>query len=232
VTIQRQGNTPWQDYVLIEDAALVQLDTRVTAVNLTQTATVQVAQGNPVTDVDGTRQATLLFPLGTQATMTLADGSTTSLTTFHVRATEFTDGPSGPKTMPAALPASSGYTYEVEYSVDEAEAAGAARVSFNDPIISYTENFLDFPVGTLVPYGEYDRKKGLWIACDNGRVIKILNNNQGVATLDIDGSGQAASADALAALGISAEELQTLAALYPNGQSLWRVPIDHFLALN
>jgi hypothetical protein len=164
--------------------------------------------------------------------MTLADGSTSSLTDFHVRATEFTDGPNGPKTMPASLPPSTGYTYEVEYSVDEAEAVGASRVSFNHPIISYTDNFIGFPVGTLVPYGEYDRKKGLWIACDNGRVIKVLSISQGFATLAIDASGQAASVAALVALGINADELQTLAALYPSGKSLWRVPIDHFLAIN
>jgi len=232
IKIQRQINTPWQDYALIEDASLIQLDSRVSEVHLSNATTVQVAQGNPVIDGDGKRQATLLFPLGTQATMTLADGSTSSLTDFHLRATEFTDGPNGPKTMPASLPPSTGYTYEVEYSVDEAVAAGASRVFFNHPIISYTDNFIGFPVGTLVPYGEYDRKKGLWIASDNGRVIKILNIIQGLAALDLDGSGQAASAAALAALGISAGELQKLAVLYPSGKSLWRVPIDHFLTIN
>ena len=72
----------------------------------------------------------------------------------------------------------------------------------------------------------------MWIACDNGRVIKILSITQGLATLDLDGSGQAASAAALTALGISAEELQNLAVLYPSGQSLWRVPIDHFLTIH
>jgi len=149
-----------------------------------------------------------------------------------MRATEFTVGPNGPTTMPASLPASSGYTYEVEYSVDEADAAGATRVSFSNTIISYTENFLNFPIGTLVPSGEYDRKQGMWIATQNGRVIKILSNSGGLVTLDIDGSGLAASASALAAIGITTEEQQRLATLYPSGQGLWRVPINHFLTLN
>ena len=165
------------------------------------------------------------------AEQVLPDGTTQPLSTLRVRATEYTVGPNGPKAMPAELPPTSGYTYEVEFSVDEAEAAGATRVSFSRPVISYTENFLNFPVGTIVPYGEYDRKKGVWIPEPNGLVIKILSVSNGVATLDLTGSGQAADATALAALGIGAAELQNLASLYTVGQTLWRVPIDHFLAI-
>ena len=231
-TAQRQVNAPLLDYVRAPDAALIPLDGRVTAVDLTATATVHVAQANPATDADGTRQATILFPAGTLATMTLPGGSTTILANFHVRATEFTVGANGPTTMPASLPPSSGFTYEVEYSIDEADAAGATRVDFSNSLVSYTENFLGFPVGTLVPSGEYDRTKGMWIATANGRVIKLLDVSLGQAILDIDGSGLAASVSALAALGIGTDELQKLAELYPIGQSLWRVPIDHFLAMN
>ena len=133
--------------------------------------------------------------------------------------------------MPAGLPPTSGYTYEVEFSVDEAEAAGATRVSFSQPVMSYTENFLHFPVGTIVPYGEYDRTKGVWIPMPNGLVIQILSIDTGLATLDLTGSGLAADAPALAALGISPEERQTLATLYTAGQTLWRVPLSYFLAL-
>ncbi|MEO8135101.1 MAG: hypothetical protein ABI831_14100 [Betaproteobacteria bacterium] len=232
ISAQRQVNAPWQTYIKAPDVALIPLDSRVTAIDLAGAATVRVAQGNPVTDADGARQATILFPAGTVATMTLANGSTAGLTTFNVRATEFTVGSNGPKMMPATLPPTSGYTYEVEYSIDEADAAGATRVTFSDPLISYTQNFLGFPVGALVPSGEYDRKKALWIATESGRVIKILSISQGLAALDINGSGMAASAPALAAMGIGTEERQQLALLYPSGQSLWRVPISHFLALD
>ena len=41
------------------------LTSRVSAIDLTNTAMTQVAQGNPVTDVDGARQVALLFPAGT-----------------------------------------------------------------------------------------------------------------------------------------------------------------------
>ena len=40
--------------------------------------------------------------------------------------------------------------YGIELSVDEAIAAGATRVNFSQPVISYVENFLDFPVGIAV----------------------------------------------------------------------------------
>ena len=65
----------------------------------------------------------------------------------------------------------------------------------------------------------------------NGLVIQILSIDAGVASLDLTGSGKAADAPALVALGISTEERQKLAVLYTAGQTLWRVPISYFLAL-
>jgi RHS repeat-associated protein len=189
---------------------------------------IQVARGNPVTDADGTRQATLFFRQGTHATLTLPDGSTRSPTTLHVRETEYTVGATGPEAMPGDLPPTSGYTYAAEFSADEAVAAGATGVTFDQPVIDYTENFLNFPVGSGVPAGFYDRTTGQWIGVRNGRVVKVLSVTGGLADLDVDGSGQTASTAALAALGIGDAERQQLAALYQSGQSLWRVPLTHF----
>jgi hypothetical protein len=62
-------------------------------------------------------------------------------------------------------------------------------------------------------------------------VVEVLDIVGGQALLDVDGSGQPASADALAALGITTAELQAVASLYPKGQTLWRAPIDRFLGL-
>ena len=56
----------------------------------------------------------------------------------------------------------------------------------------------------------------------------ILGINNGLADLDVDGSGVAASAAALASLDITDAERQQLAILYQPGQSLWRVTIPHF----
>ncbi|WP_459874254.1 hypothetical protein, partial [Endothiovibrio diazotrophicus] len=68
----------------------------------------------------------------------------------------------------------SGYTYAVELSLDEALAAGATRVDFNHPLPFYVDNFLGFPVGERVPAGWYDAEKNAWIPSDDGRIIGIV----------------------------------------------------------
>ncbi|MBI2877240.1 MAG: hypothetical protein HYY20_10190 [Candidatus Tectomicrobia bacterium] len=226
--VQRQVQVPWQDYAWLPEVVLLPYDPQVTAIDLTASTELQVVQGSRVTDADGTRQATLLFSPGTQATLRLPDGSSQSLSTLHVRATEYTVGESGPQAMPAELPPTSGYTYAVEVSADEAVEAGATEVQFDRPVIFYVENFLNFPVGGIVPTGYYDRIRGVWVPSDNGRIIQVLSHNNGLAALDINGDGTADDATALAALGITEAERQRLAALYSPGQSLWRVPITHF----
>ena len=130
--------------------------------------------------------------------------------------------------MPGELPPSSGYTYAVELSVDEAIAAGAVEVRFDKPIYQYVDNFLGFPVGINVPSGYYDRQKAAWIASENGRVIQILGLAGESATVDVDGDGEADSGDALTNLGLTAEELEVLAQQFQAGESFWRIPITHF----
>ncbi|MGH8582481.1 MAG: Ig-like domain-containing protein [Gammaproteobacteria bacterium] len=227
--VQRQVQTPWQDYVAAPVVVMIQLDHKVTSIDLTASTPMQVAQGSVTTDADGSRQATVLFPEGTQATMTLPDGTAQALTTLHVRATEYTVGENGPKAMPGPLPPNSGYTYAVELSIDEAIAAGAKRVDFAQPLPVYVDNFLNFPVGGIVPAGWYDREKAAWIPSDNGKIIEILGVDvQGRAELDTDGNGQAADSTKLAQLGITETERLQLAVLYVPGKSLWRVSIKHF----
>ena len=222
---QRQANVPWQDYVLMEDVVLIALDSQVTTIDLEASVPFQVARGSVVTDTDGTRQATLLFPQGTTATMTLPNGMDQPLSTLQVRATEYTVGTNGPQTMPAELPPTSAYTYAVELNVDEAIAAGAKTVQFNQPIPFYVDNFLNFPVGIQVPLAYYDREKAAWVPIDDGRVIKILSITSGVAQLDTTGDG---NADNGAALSITVAERQQIASLYPAGKTLSRMTVTHF----
>jgi hypothetical protein len=149
--VQRQLNVPWQDFEIGEDVVMIGSGcTQVTEVDLANSQTMQVAQGGMVTDKDGSRQATILFPQGTTATMTLPDGTTQPLHTLHVRATEYTVGDNGPKAMPAPLPPTVGYTYAVELSADEAIAAGARDVHFDRPLPFYVDNFHRLP-------GRHDR---------------------------------------------------------------------------
>ncbi len=73
---QRQVDVPWQDYTPVEDVVLVSLDPRVTTVDLTAGVPMQVVQGSVMSDADGSRQATLLVPQGTTASLVMPDGST------------------------------------------------------------------------------------------------------------------------------------------------------------
>ncbi len=224
---QRQANVPWQDYVLMDDVVLIPRDGQVTTLTL-GAATMQAAQGPVITDQDGSRQPALLIPAGTQASRVMPDGSTQPLSTLSLRFTEYTVGANGPQTMPAPLPPTSGYTYAVEISADEAPTkVNGQDVIFDRPVPFYVDNFISLPVGGEVPVGYYDSTKGTWISLENGQVIKILGVSGGLAQLDIAGSGTPADATALAAMGITDEERTQIASLYPVGKSLWRVRLTH-----
>jgi RHS repeat-associated protein len=225
---QRQIDTPWQDYVALPDVVLISLDTQVTAINLSSPEPVQVARGNVVTDASGARQATLLIAKGTIADMVLPDGSTQPLSSLTIRATEYTVGSNGPKTMPAELPPTSAYTYCVEIAADEAIAAGAEHVQFNKATYFYVDDFIGFPVGGIVPVGYYDRHKGQWVASENGKVIKVLGITGGLADIDTDGDNVIDTPTKLSSLGIMDAEREKLATLYTQlPKQLWRVPITH-----
>jgi len=228
ITVQRRIDADWHRFATLPDVVMTSYDSRVTTIDLANATAIQVAESSNAHDGDGDRHATMLFSPGTEALMILPDGTTRPIATLHVRATEYTVGPNGPKAMPAALPPQSGYTYCAELSVDEAVAAGANTVTFSKPVVVYVENFLGFPVGTGIPVGYYDRARGLWVAMPNGRIIRVLTTLQGIASLDTDGDGMADAPDVLAAIGITEEERITLAARYSAGESLWRVTVSHF----
>ncbi|PYK02914.1 MAG: hypothetical protein DME23_00705 [Verrucomicrobia bacterium] len=223
---QRPIVAPWSDYSCLPDVVMITMDPAVTAVTLGTNAPAQVARGSVQTDADGSRRATLILQPGTCANL-IVNGATQSCSSLNLRATEFTVGGKGPTSMPGRLPSNSAYTYCVELSADEAPATGAS-VQFNQPLCFYLENFLNFPVGQAVPLGYYDRQKGVWVAAPNGRVIKVLAVNNGVAEVDLNGSGAPANASQLAALAFTDEELRRVGTLYAPGQTLWRACLTHF----
>jgi RHS repeat-associated protein len=231
--VQRQVQTVWQEYGLLPAVVLTELDENVTSIEQGSSDPFQVARGSLEEDDDGTRRATLLVPAGASASMKLRSGASAALEgELNVRATEYTVGEAGDEAMPGTLPPNSGYTYAVEFSVDEALAAGATDVRFTKPLINYTENFIDAPVGSPVPTGYYDRELGKWVASSNGVVIEIVSEEGDPlrAGVDITGDGVADSEDALGNLvpPMVPAEREQLARLYDPGQQLWRVPIDHF----
>lgn len=228
LTAHRTTQTSWHKYSLLPDVTLLPADPAVTHVEFTDAAPARMIHATTVTDHDGSRRASLFIPAATTADMQLPDGTSQPLTTAHVRITEYTVGDQGAAAMPADLPPSSAYTYAAECSADEAIQAGASTVRFNQPVILYLENFLDFPPGLSVPLGSYDRTTSHWTAEPDGRVITLISITAGKANLDITGDGQADTPSDLADFGISDDERTHLAATYPPGQQLWRSPLRHF----
>jgi RHS repeat-associated protein len=229
LSAQRTVDVPWQDFTWAPDVALIPLDTSVTAVDLTSPR-LQVARGSVATDADGTRQATLLFPAGTTASLQMPDGSTQPVTSLNIRATEYTVGSDGPQAMPGTLTPAIAYTWCVDLHADEATTAGATSVLFTKPVSVYLENFLQFPVGTHVPVASYDDRKAEWMPSRDARVIRIVSVTSGLADLDTNGDGIADGATTLAQLGIDSNERQQIASLYAVGQSIWRFQAAHFTA--
>lgn len=212
------------DWFAIEEVVLTPLDEVSTVIEVGADEA-QVHQGSESVDDDGERTETVVFPSGLGAEMVLPDGTREPLTSMTVRATEYTVGEDGPEAMPGELPPSSAYTYAVELSVDEAIAAGATSVEFDAPVISYVDNFLDFPVGMRVPVATFSADEGRWIPDPDGLVVRVLDVVDGVAVLDLNGDGVA---DDPAEVGATPEELEALATTHGPGDTLWRVAHTHF----
>lgn len=229
LTVHRRTGVPANAFAWVEPVVLKPRSPIVSEVVLAG-GDAHLLRAEASEDASGRREPRVLFPAGTLALATGEDGSEVALDRASVRLTEFTVGERGPESMPADLPASSGYTYAFELTVDEAEAMGASDVVFDRPLPIYLENFLGFPAGTTVPVGYYDRGAAEWKPERDGLVISVVGESGGSAELDIDGSGMAATSSALSEAGISAEELLHLGAAYEPGQSVWRVPVQHFSA--
>ena len=68
-----------------------------------------------------------------------------------------------------------------------------------------------------MPAGYYDPRRTEWVPAPDGRVIKVVSEADGIATLE-----------GVAGLDITDDERRVLARLYEPGQELWRVPLEHF----
>ena len=227
---QRQIRVPWRDFAFLPDVALVPADSRVTTIDLNSAS----LPGGSRQSGDRCRRHApgdrALPRPGTTAGLVQPDGSTVPTAHAARAAHGVHRGPERrPSAMPGELPPTSAYTYAAELGVDEAVAKVNGRdVVFNQPVLLYVENFLNIPVGEVVPVGYYDPARSAWVGSPNGRVIKVLGNTAGLADLDVDGDGAGRRRRALAALGITDAERQQLAGLYAAGTSLWRTPLDHF----
>ena len=122
----------------------------------------QVARGSAMSDADGKRQATLLFPSGTGAEMAFPDGSRVPLQLLDVTLTEFTVGETGPLAMLAELPVESAYTYAPPRRMPDQAPRRAPRMSTSPSRCCSTSSKLPRSSGRhLVPlWAPSDRKKG------------------------------------------------------------------------
>jgi RHS repeat-associated protein len=218
IPAHRTVNTLPNRFARASDVRLVSYGTS-QPVSAAATTTTVVA-GDLETDADGSREAALLFPPGTTASVA---GEPTPRSSYGVRVKELTNrSETGREGMPASLPPQSAFTYAISLAVEGAEDKA---VTFNQPVPVYVENFLGFPNGENVPVGRFDPVSAQWVAEENGRIVTIAAIAGGQATLDIDGTP---GADDPASLGVTTAELTALAARYPVGASLWRFATNHF----
>jgi hypothetical protein len=230
--VQRTLLVPTNDYITVDSVALIGRSSRALPVNVASAPA--MIQSRFESDANGDRKLALSFRQGTSAQVVRAPGDTVNIgNAITVRAKEYTVGNGGPTAMPAALPASTAYTYCVSLSLDEADALGAPgepapEVRFTQPVGCYVRDFLHLPIGTAIPAGYYDPRKGQWLAGEDGVVLKIVGVANGLAMVDADTLIGADSTSALLALGLDDSERLSLAQQYAVGDTLWRVRVDHF----
>lgn len=222
LTVHRKVYVPWNDIAIAKTIVMIAEDPASTTLSFDgNPETVVTHQSTEVTDDFGTRACTMVFTGNNMAYLQDEQGNDIrQLATITTRATEYTT----PESMPAILPPTSAYTYCVELAVD-----GAQRVRFENPVITWVDNFLGFDVGQIVPVGFYDRDRGVWVPEKNGRVVKLLDTNSDgiVDALDADGDDQPDDLNENGSFGDEVTGLEN-AQKYQPETTYWRVALTHF----
>ena len=222
IPAQRKVYVPWNDNVIAETVVMITADSVATTLTFDGNAdTVMTHKSEDVVDESGKRSVTMVFNGDNKAYLMDEQGNDVEeLTTITTRATEYQT----PEAMPARLPPNSAFTYCAELSVE-----GAQRVRFDKPVTTFIDNFLGFPVGSIVPVGYYDRDKGNWVPSENGVVVELLDTDADgvVDALDADGDGMS---DDLDGDGSFNSEIRGLgnSERYTAGATFWRVQMNHF----
>ena len=183
-SIQRRVRVRWNDVTLAETVRMLQPEVG-TDVVFSETVSVVTHTSSLVENIgDEPSRACSVILTGDNLPFEVdEDGNKLrSMQQFRIRTTEYTT----PDSMPGTLPGPTAYTYCVEMTVD-----GAENVVFDRPVVVYTDNFLNFPVGEVVPVGSYDRRRGAWVAEHNGVVVQILDtDNDGIVDAIDTGEGE------------------------------------------
>jgi len=222
ITAHRKVYVPWNDIAITETIQMIAQDPVSTTFNFDGNPNTMVThQSTEVTDEFGSRSCSMVFTGDNNAWLVDENGNDfQQLETVTVRASEFTT----PDSMPAILPPNSAYTYCAELSAD-----GVARVRFENPVITWVDNFLGFDLGMAVPVGYYDRDRGVWVPEENGIVVRLLDTDSDgfVDGLDSDGDNQP---DDITGDGSFTDEVTGINdnAIYSPGTTYWRIAITHF----
>lgn len=223
--VQRLVSTGWNRIHVLEEVALLPQDAVATTLTFDGNPDTRILhRSSSYTDIEGSRATTLVFRGDTQVTIHDKSGSETALEgPITVRATEFV----APRTMPGKLPPASAFTFASDLTIDGVSPFDEVR--FSQPVVMYVENFLEFPVGERVPLGYYDRNKANWVASDDGRVIRLVDNDGDGVVDGVDGIGDGI-ADDLNGDGNTTDEIAGIAGNsdYQPGATYWRVEIGHF----
>ncbi|MFZ9889983.1 MAG: hypothetical protein ACO3JL_21005, partial [Myxococcota bacterium] len=196
-SVDRNVSIPWNDIVVVPSLRMSTLDPVVTSGTLDGTAGDAVVHQSQ----NGVAPTTVVIPRDVKAFGRRYDGTRELLRDISLRATEYPD----PDSMPASLPPSSLFTLCFELSIDEWDS-----VDFRDCVDDnadgtyqqsecesrfvnvWVPNFLEFDVGTSVPFGYYDRDLAAWNPQPDGVVVELLDSDQDtfVDALDASGDGQ------------------------------------------
>ena len=220
----RKVRTETNDYFIANIAAMAKLDSRSFSLRINKNSELTVIKGNSTTDKSGFRRPVFMFPKDTELSMIMPNGEEEGLNDqILLRTTEITTGKNIYKSFPASAP-DPRYVYAFEFSSDKSMSKKAEIVNFSKPVPLYLENFLNFHTGHTIESRYYDRNLAQWNPSKNLVAVKIVSIDNGAASLDIDGDGEA---DKLDTLGISEDELIELAKLYNVGDSIFRTEINH-----
>lgn len=228
----RRVRVPWNDIVVADLVKMVPQErasrlkkksVKAAALCGGKTETVTTFRSRKTTDHAGSRACTVVLKSNAGA-YAVSKGKKSGLDTetSTLSAVEYTT----PEAMPAQLPAKSAFTYCVDLTMNNEE-----HVEFDQPAVTWVENFLGFDVGEPVPAGYYDPDKAVWVPSDNGVVVRLLDTDADGVTDAIDADGDDLPDD-LDGDGSFSDESEGLsdAAYYPPGATFWRVMLPHFSA--
>ncbi|TAN43224.1 MAG: hypothetical protein EPN22_10370 [Nitrospirae bacterium] len=221
ITSHRQVNSSWNNIDIAEPVTMLTEDPIATTVTFDGNPSTVITHKSSVTsDQYGSRSATMVFTGDNKAYIKDANGNETLATTITTRVTEFDTLQS----MPAKLPPTSAYTYCAEFAADNTQS-----VRFDKPVVTYVDNFLGFNVGTKVPVGYYDRERAVWVAEEDGVIVKLLDTNGDGIVDAVDSNGDGLPDD-LNANGLYNDEASGLndPTKYIPGATYMRVKISHF----